>query len=244
MSERERSDAGTFVETVTLEDVRGVFDAVRGPVVTSSDVADALECTTEAARQKLRRLVDRGELEKRKTGRTVIYWKATGEEAESRRESDPSGSVGGSPETTLDTESDELDTEETPTVGEGLPDEKVRKETAPDPDGLAEDVRAYLEANDLPPKTEHGRDAVVDVFRYLREHGTAKTGAIKEALAPAHADRYTGEKAMWESVRRYLEDIPGIEKAGYGEYGYAGDEAVQDHLIGEESGIYDPTEEF
>jgi len=243
MSDRERSDAGTFVETVTLEAVRGVFDEVQGPVITSSDVADALGCTTEAARQKLRRLVDLGELGRRKTGRIVIYWRID-EKGESRRESDPAGSIGGSPETTLDTESDELDTEETPTVDEGLPVEKVRKETAPNPDDLAEDVRAYLEANDRPPKTEHGRDAVIDVFRYLREHGTAKTGEIKEALAPAHADRYTGEKAMWESVRRYLEDVPGIEKSGYGEYGYAGDEAVRDQLIDEESGIYDPTEEF
>ena len=80
MSERELSDAGTFVETVTLEDVRDVFDDVRGPVITSSDVSGALECTTEAARQKLRRLVDRGELDRRKTGRTVVYWRATDEE--------------------------------------------------------------------------------------------------------------------------------------------------------------------
>jgi ribosomal protein S25 len=207
MSERERTDAGTFAETVTLEDVRDVFDAVRGPVVTSSDVADTLGCTTEAARQKLRRLVDRGEVDRRKTGRTVVYWRATDEE---RREtprdaarSDPGNESGG-----------DLDT----------PARPPRPESD---DALAEDVRAYLEDNDVPPKTEHGRDAVVDVFRYLREHGTAKTSEIREALASAHADRYSNKKAMWESVRRYLENIPGIEKRGYGEYGYAGDEAVR-----------------
>jgi len=78
MPTRERSDAGTFVETVTLEAVRDVFTQVRGPVVTSSDVAAALECTTEAARQKLTRLYDRGEIDKRKTGRTVVYWREEG----------------------------------------------------------------------------------------------------------------------------------------------------------------------
>lgn len=75
MSDRERTDAGTFVETVPLKDVFAVFDQVRGPVVTSSDVADALDCTTEAARQKLTRLYDQGKVEKRKTGRTVVYWR-------------------------------------------------------------------------------------------------------------------------------------------------------------------------
>ena len=82
MPTRERSDAGTFVETVTLEAVRDVFTQVRGPVVTSSDVAAALECTTEAARQKLTRLYDRGEIDKRKTGRTVVYWREEGSAGE------------------------------------------------------------------------------------------------------------------------------------------------------------------
>lgn len=247
MNNRERTDAGTFVETVTLEAVRSVFDEVRGPVITSSDVSDSLGCTTEAARQKLRRLVDQGEVHRRKTGRIVVYWRPSNE---SRRETaantardDLSGKVGGSPETTLDTESDELDTQDTPTIDDGLPNKKVNMETTAD-DTLAEDVRAHLKDNDIPPKTQHGREAVVDIFRYLREHGTAKTGEIKSALVPKHGDRYSNKKAMWESVRRYLEDIPGIEKQGRGKYGYASDEAVRDQLIGGENGIYDPTEEF
>jgi len=75
MGSRERSDEGTFVETVTLEAVRGVFEAVRGPVITSSDVAEQLDCTTQAARQKLAKLHDRDELARRKTGRTVVWWR-------------------------------------------------------------------------------------------------------------------------------------------------------------------------
>lgn len=97
---------------------------------------------------------------------------------------------------------------------------------------LADAVREYLDANDIPPKTTHGRDAVIDVFRYLQEHETAKTGDIKSALASKHVDHYSNEKAMWESVRRYLEDIPGVDKPGRGEYEYAGDDAVRETLEG------------
>ncbi|QCS44719.1 hypothetical protein FEJ81_20770 (plasmid) [Natrinema versiforme] len=83
MSDRERTDSGQFVETVTLEDMLDVFDNVRGPVITSSDVSDSLECTTEAARQKLTRLYDQGRVEKRKTGRTVVYWRTDNESPQS-----------------------------------------------------------------------------------------------------------------------------------------------------------------
>jgi hypothetical protein len=213
MTDRERSDAGTFVETVTLGDVRDVFDEVRGPVITSSDVADALGCTTEAARQKLRRLVDRGELDRRKTGRTVVYWRAFDE---GRRER-PTDTARSDPDEESGEDADSID-----------------GRSRPESDGdLADAVREYLDANDIPPKTPHGRDAVIDVFRYLREHGTAKTGAVKSALASKHVDHYSNEKAMWESVRRYLEDIPGVDKPGRGAYEYAGDDTVREALEGE-----------
>lgn len=44
-------------------------------MITSSDIAEAFGCTTEAARQKLTRLYDQGKVDKRKTGRTVVYWR-------------------------------------------------------------------------------------------------------------------------------------------------------------------------
>lgn len=82
---REHGESGEFVETITLADVLGVFDAVDGPVVLSADVADTLDCSRETARRKLETLHDRGELERRKVARRVIYW-----EAESGRETDES----------------------------------------------------------------------------------------------------------------------------------------------------------
>lgn len=73
--ERVRDKDGQFTETVDLDDVLAVFEAVDGPVVTTTDVSDVLGITTEAARQKLNDLVSRGDLRRRKTGRTVVYWK-------------------------------------------------------------------------------------------------------------------------------------------------------------------------
>lgn len=72
---RKHGDDGTFIETVALDDVLEVFDAVEGPVVLSADVANELGCTRETARQKLEQLHDRGDLSRRKVSRRVIYWR-------------------------------------------------------------------------------------------------------------------------------------------------------------------------
>jgi hypothetical protein len=79
MSERERNTTGEFVETVRLDDVLGVFDEVRGPVITSSDVREVLDCSTEAARQKLATLYEQGKVDKRKSGRITLWWYTGGE---------------------------------------------------------------------------------------------------------------------------------------------------------------------
>ena len=83
MMPREHGESGEFVETVTLEDVVGVFEMVRGPVITSRDVADALDCSIESARQKLTRLHDQNRIERRKLGkRRVVWWLADAEDAD------------------------------------------------------------------------------------------------------------------------------------------------------------------
>lgn len=72
---RERDESGKYSETVTPDAVLSVFDEVEGPVITSTDVSEALDCTTEAARRKLKQLVNDGTLARRKSGRTVLYWR-------------------------------------------------------------------------------------------------------------------------------------------------------------------------
>lgn len=92
---------------------------------------------------------------------------------------------------------------------------------------LAEVIREYMAENDIPPKTEHGRGAVIDVFDYLREHERAKTGEIQTAVYPEYDTEWSTARTMWNALDRYLDDVPGVEKAGYGEWGYAGDDAVR-----------------
>jgi hypothetical protein len=94
---RERDKSGQYVETVGLDDVLGVFDRVRGPVITSSDVAEVLDCTTEAARQKLKQLHERGEVDRRKTGRTVVWWRTGGRESAHASRDDAGVAPGPSP---------------------------------------------------------------------------------------------------------------------------------------------------
>lgn len=86
---RQRGETGQYVETVTQEDVLGVFSRVEGPVITSSDVADALDCSRETARRKLRELSEQGRVGNRETGRTVIWWQVGGEEPNPVDPTDP-----------------------------------------------------------------------------------------------------------------------------------------------------------
>jgi predicted nucleotidyltransferase len=71
---RERADSGEYVERVTLDAVLSVFETVEGPVVTSADVADVLDCSRETARRKLSQLVERGRVSRRTTAGRVVWW--------------------------------------------------------------------------------------------------------------------------------------------------------------------------
>ncbi|WP_123620054.1 hypothetical protein [Halorubrum sp. CSM-61] len=82
MSNDKREDTGRFTERVILEDVLGVFTRVDGPVVTSGDVANALDCSRETARRKLRTLEDQEQVASRKTAGRVVWWKINEQESE------------------------------------------------------------------------------------------------------------------------------------------------------------------
>ena len=77
---REREDTGRYIETVTLDDVLGVFETVDGPVVTSGDVAEALDCSRETARRKLSTLEGQGSVASRKTTGRVVWWRVDSRE--------------------------------------------------------------------------------------------------------------------------------------------------------------------
>lgn len=214
---RERSESGQYVETVTLDDVLGVFEQVRGPVITSSDVASALDCTTEAARQKLSQLHDRGDVDRRKTGRTVVWWRTDGDGsdeppdtgARERREEPPEQDEGEDTASDSDRREPASAPRDEPGSGPGEIDALV--------DEVADDV--------LPgtgEKLEERREALRAVVHYLREHGTATPKDFRRDVYPDHPARYTEgsdppyswwTNAMYEGMSELAERTDAVEAA-------------------------------
>ena len=85
----ERNDSGQFGEKVSLQDVIAVFERVKGPVVTSGDVADELNCSRETARRKLRTLQDRERVDSRKTAGRVVWWRVEADKPSPINPDDP-----------------------------------------------------------------------------------------------------------------------------------------------------------
>jgi hypothetical protein len=222
MMTRERDDSGQYTETVTLDAVLGVFDQVRGPVITSSDVADALDCTTEAARQKLGQLTDRGDLDRRKTGRTTIYWRAESdtdghEDAPRDDESAPASEP-------VETSPDRVDGH--------LGDDSAPPGDVSGEYPLGASVPAFLDA----PRGIDRRAALeaVDAVRsFLHERGPASQREIVRAVMPDHplgydvpdlepGDRFRG--AWWRRVvKPALTVVDDVEyRKNHQDYHYVG----------------------
>ena len=197
---RERTDAGTFAETVTLDAVREVFDQVRGPVVTSSDVAGALDCTNEAARQKLTRLYDREEGDKRKTGRTVVYWR-TGDSAE--------GAGSRPPRDAEEPAQDDADLrlgKDTNGAHAGVTDDEDLRATVRD---------ALAGSGDL---LERRVDAILAMYAHLREHGGAENDDLLDAV-DVDATGYADAESVWSNMvkgKDTLRALPGVQKPSPG----------------------------
>lgn len=251
--ERERNESGQYSDRIPPETVLEAFDkrADLARPLTASDVVDELGIARRTAHNKLNALVERGELETRKVGaRGRVWWvpipaEATpdlsgaskaAESAREHAETSPPEDTGRSSGT--DTGGQER--------AQAPADDAARDGP---PEDLADAVREHLEATDQPPKTAHGRGVILDVFRLLREHGTMPTGDLQDEIYPEYSDHWGSGRTMWNAVDRYLEDIPGIEKGGYGKWTYAGDDAVRAALAESDAdapaaGVYDPSEEF
>lgn len=72
---RDRDKKGQYVADVTPDDVLDVFDSVTGPAITTADVVAVRDCSREVARNRLNELVERGLVERRKSGRVVLWWR-------------------------------------------------------------------------------------------------------------------------------------------------------------------------
>lgn len=202
---REHGESGEFVETITLEDVLGVFDDVRGPVVLSADVSDRLGCTRETARRKLQQLYEQDELDRRKVARRVIYWRPDerGDTAEGAASSNDE-SNGPSPDSR-------------PITGDSRP--------SMDGDPIGEVLEGWEPDTQTPAET--ARAQTRRVATYLREQGGRHTKAdLIDALAD---DSTLSDRVWWErAVRPGLQKLDGeglVEyRPGHHDYRYIGEE--------------------
>lgn len=197
---REHGDGGEYVETVTLDDVRAVFDDVRGPVVLSADVSDALGCSRETARRKLAALYDRGDIDRRKVSRRVLYWRPESGESDAR-----------------------ADDGDDATDGPADPPPGAHGADGP---GEADALDAVLPALPSTVDPDAARETILAAQEYLTKHQTAtKTDFVRgvmrdhplgydpdAALAKIEAgDRYRG--AWWRKVvKPGLEALPDVRK--------------------------------
>jgi hypothetical protein len=202
---RERGDDGQYRSTVEGDDVVQVFDTVRGPVVTSADVADELGVTRETARRRLNRLVDDGSLSKRKTAGRVVYW-----QSEPQRPNDQGGTT---EKRELGDEPDVPAPHTPPTVPpseqQPTPTDHEADTDADAPD-LLEVVERVAEAEgweDPEERLEARKLAALGVLRYAREHGTVSKSEAKEKVYPHFQVEGQNERTWYrKNVRPVLNE--------------------------------------
>ena len=95
-------------------------------------------------------------------------------------------------------------------------------------DDFLDQMRSYLA--DHPPRTDSGEAAMLTAFQRLRELETARTAELRESVYEQHGEEYADANSLWQSIQRYFDGVPGVEKSGHGEWTYAGDEAAREQL--------------
>jgi hypothetical protein len=95
-------------------------------------------------------------------------------------------------------------------------------------DGTERIVSAFAEQlEDRPPRTEHGKEAIVRVFSLLLEDGPLQTGELKERVYSEFEEKFSGADSLWQSIQRYFDEIPGVEKTRRGEYDAVPSQVIQ-----------------
>lgn len=72
--DRERNEQGRYVSTITPERVLEVLEKNHDPVLTAKEVGEQLDCTSEAARQRLHELEECGDVESKQVGARAVVW--------------------------------------------------------------------------------------------------------------------------------------------------------------------------
>ncbi|AEN07949.1 hypothetical protein Halar_0014 (plasmid) [halophilic archaeon DL31] len=179
---REHGDDGAYVETVPLERVLEEFDAVDGPVILSADVADALGCSRETARRKLQQLYERGDLDRRKVSRRVIYWRAERDGFDTAdADAHATGDAGA-----VETTPNDTNAESGRTRGES--------------DVVAEVLDGWPPVGER--KREQRRQAGSVALEYLREVGGATARDVKENAEPDAPVDGQSPDTWWKKTAR------------------------------------------
>lgn len=114
-----------------------------------------------------------------------------------------------------------------------------REDTASDDDERREAAAAHVRDHfgDGGPQKEHVRRAVVAVVQHLATEGACKTATLKDVVMEVAGDHYAERRNAWNSINRYVADVPGVHKPDYGMWAYEPDDDGG-------AGVYDPTDEF
>lgn len=200
---KERGDTGRFVQTTTTDDVLAVFDQVRGPVITTGDVADHLDVSRETARRKLGELYDQKRVDRRKRDTHVYYWRVDDDVQDGQPREDIAAR-GSSP----------------------AADDAPAPDPAPvqdQPADVDDDVQAQIDALDLPGSGETlaaRRDAIRRLYDYLQDQGTAQKSDFLDQI-DADAVGYASAGSFWSNCvkgRDSLKSLPGVDAPGEGEH--------------------------
>lgn len=206
---KERGETGRYVETTTLDAVFGVFAEVRGPVVTSADVADALDCSRDTARRKLTELYREGEVERRETAGRVVWWLS--DDSGCNHERNRSGT-----ERVADPAN----------AGDGH-EHVERTVSAESTSASVESID--VEALDLPGQgddLQRRQAAVRAVLDYLRENDEAQASELKDIAWEEDGESYSNARSLWKNcvLSRALSVVDVVESAGpSGKWRWSGD---------------------
>lgn len=80
-ADRERSATGEYVETVSPSRVLDAVLSHPDPTVAAREVAEMLDCSTDAARKKLAQLHEQGVVDRKKVGSRAVVWWISDEDA-------------------------------------------------------------------------------------------------------------------------------------------------------------------
>lgn len=198
-----------MVSDETLIDaLEAVLDVDDQPVANGELVAASLPIEGEAARQRLLRIAADGDVSTAKIGGARVFWTV-----DALRESagpEP-------PEARLITDSGESAAMEA--GGAGSPDGDPHPSGAESGSSFdADRLRRWLDGR--PPQKRHGKDAIVDVVARLVEAGgdSVETSELRSVVYEGREDKWGGERPAWNSVNRYLADVPGVDGDGAGEW--------------------------